>query len=88
MVVSLEGGGREEGLGCERGLRDPEDQRLPRRLLLLLLLDLLSVLAVEHDLVDELARQQIGVACALDTDLLQHLADDQLDVLVVDVDAL
>src|SRR5579862_9991960 len=34
----LEGGGREERLGCERGLRDAEDQRLEGRTLLLLLL--------------------------------------------------
>src|SRR6266487_1105079 len=33
----LEGGRREEGLGRERRLRDPENQRLPRCLLLLLL---------------------------------------------------
>ena len=32
--------------------------------------------------------QQLGVAGALDAHLLQHLADDQLDVLVVDLDAL
>ena len=32
--------------------------------------------------------QQLGLAGALDAHLLQHLADDQLDVLVVDLDAL
>src|SRR5438067_1909581 len=53
----LEGGRREERLGRERSLRDPEDQRLEGRLLLLLLLHA-GVLAVEHDLVAELARQQ------------------------------
>ena len=47
-----------------------------------------DVLALEHDPVDELARQQLGLAGALDAHLLQHLADDQLDVLVVDLDAL
>ena len=36
----------------------------------------------------ELARQQAGRALRLDPHLLQHLAGDQLDVLVVDVDAL
>ena len=46
------------------------------------------VLALEHDPVDELAREQLGLARALDPHLLQHLADDQLDVLVVDLDAL
>src|SRR6266566_1024319 len=83
----LERGGRKEGLGGERCLCDPEDQRLERRLVLLLLLDA-CVLAVEHRLVDELAGQQIGLARVLDAHLLQHLADDQLDVLVVDLDAL
>ena len=39
-------------------------------------------------LVDQLAGQELGVAGVLDADLLQHLPDDQLDVLVVDVDAL
>ena len=43
---------------------------------------------LEHRLVDELAREQRRVAGALDPHLLQHLPDDQLDVLVVDVDAL
>ena len=38
--------------------------------------------------VDELARQQVGVALLIDPDLLHHLAHDQLDVLVVDVHAL
>ena len=38
--------------------------------------------------VDELAGQQLGVALLVDADLLHHLAHDQLDVLVVDVDAL
>ena len=38
--------------------------------------------------VDELARQQVGVALLVDPHLLHHLAHDQLDVLVVDVDAL
>ena len=33
-------------------------------------------------------RAAVGVARVLDADLLQHLPDDQLDVLVVDVDAL
>ena len=38
--------------------------------------------------VDELARQQVGVALLVDPHLLHHLAHDQLDVLVVDVHAL
>ena len=38
--------------------------------------------------VDLLALQQLGFAGVVDLDLLQHLANDHLDVLVVDVDAL
>src|ERR687887_1208348 len=77
----------EERLGREGRLRDPEDQRLEGRLLLLLLLHA-RVLAVKHDLVDELAGEKLGVAGVLDAHLLEHLPHDQLDVLVVDVDAL
>src|ERR671937_1069754 len=83
----LERGRREERLRRELGLRDPEDQRLEGRLLLLLLLDA-RVLAIEHDLVDELPGQELGFAGVLDPPLLEHLTHDQLDVLVVDVDAL
>ena len=38
--------------------------------------------------VDELARQVLGLARVVDPHLLQHLAHDQLDVLVVDLHAL
>ena len=47
-----------------------------------------GVLALERDLVHELARKQLRVAGLAHPHLLQHLAHDQLDVLVVDVDAL
>src|SRR5262245_50466907 len=84
----LEGGGREEGLGGERRLGDPEDDLLgPRRRLRLLALELL-VDRVEDQAVLQLTRQQLGRALGLHPHLLQHLANDQLDVLVVDVDAL
>src|SRR6266545_3817462 len=83
----LEGGRRQEGLGRERRLRDAEDERLERRLLALRLLHA-EVLALEHDLVHELAGQELRRARVVDPDLLQHLPADQLDVLVVDVDAL
>src|SRR4051794_31003568 len=56
----LEGGGGEERLGRQRGLGDAEDQRLVRRLLALGLADAL-VLALEDELVDQLAGQQLGV---------------------------
>ena len=84
----LEGGRREEGLGGERRLGDPEDDLLgSRRRLRLLALDLL-VDRVEDQAVLQLTGQQLGRALRLHPHLLQHLANDQLDVLVVDVDAL
>src|SRR6266481_752184 len=43
---------------------------------------------VELDLVDLLALDQVGLTRIVDLDLLQHLANDDLDVLVVDRDAL
>ena len=42
----------------------------------------------ELGLVDLLAGQEVGVAGIDDIDLLQHLTDNHLDVLVVDADAL
>ena len=50
--------------------------------------DRLLVLLVELDLVDLLALQERGAAGLGDLPLLQHLADDHLDVLVVDLHAL
>ena len=43
---------------------------------------------LEVQAVDELGRQLLAVARLVDPDLLEHLADDDLDVLVVDRDAL
>src|SRR6266699_3448698 len=43
---------------------------------------------VELDAVDLLALDQLGLARFVDFDLLQHLANDHFDVLVVDIDAL
>src|SRR3712207_8866611 len=48
-----------------------------------LAVDLVHLLAI-----DLFARQQRGVAAVGDLDLLQHLANDHLDVLVVDLHAL
>ena len=54
-----------------------------------LLAFLISALRAQQLLaVHELARQVVGVALLVDPHLLEHLAHDQLDVLVVDVDAL
>ena len=51
------------------------------------LLDAL-VLVLELELVDLLAPEELGVARFGDADLAEHLADDDLDVLVVDRHAL
>ena len=48
----------------------------------------LGVLGLEVRLVEVIALDQAGVAGLEDFDLLQHLADDRLDVLVVDRHAL
>ena len=47
-----------------------------------------SLIALEDQAVLQLTGQQLGRALGLHPHLLQHLAHDQLDVLVVDVDAL
>ena len=46
------------------------------------------VLALEDVLLDLLVDQEVRVAHVLDADAAQHLANDDLDVLVVDADAL
>ena len=48
----------------------------------------LAVLVLELEAVDQLARQQLGVARLVDPQLAQHLARNHFDVLVVDADAL
>jgi hypothetical protein len=83
----LERGGREERVGRERGLGDAEDDLGVLGLLVLLLLDP-GVLTQELVTVDQLPREVARRAALLDPDLLHHLPDDDLDVLVVDVDAL
>src|SRR6185436_595731 len=83
----LEGGGRDEAPGLQRGLGDAEQHRLGRGWALALLL-VGQILLVELDLVDLLALEELRLAGVLDLDLLQHLADDDLDVLVVDGHAL
>ncbi len=83
----LEGGRREERVGVQRCLGDAEDDVLELRRLAAGLGDLLGR-PRELEAIDELSRQVLGVALLVDPDLLEHLAHDQLDVLVVDVDAL
>src|SRR4051794_9888809 len=83
----LEGGRRQERVRRQRRLRDAEDDLLGLGALLALrdhgVVDLPVLVAV-----DELPGQEVRVALLVDPDLLEHLAHDQLDVLVVDVDAL
>ena len=83
----LEGRGRDEGVGFERGLRDAEERGLRFRR---------TTAFVHHLLVDLqegltrdlLAPEEVRIARIGDADLAEHLADDDLDVLVVDFHAL
>src|SRR3954452_8483896 len=83
----LEGGRGEERRGVERRLGHAEQHGLRRRRLAALGQDLVVGL-LEIEAVDQLGRQLLQVARLVDPDLLEHLADDDLDVLVVDRDAL
>jgi len=83
----LEGRGGEERGGRERGLRDAEEHGL-RGGGLAAGRDGARVDLLELEAVEELHRQELGVTGLLDADLAEHLADDDLDVLVVDGDAL
>src|ERR1017187_2269036 len=83
----LERGGREEALRLERGLGDPEEDGLGFRRLAARLLDP-AVVGKEGRAVHLLAPEVLAVARVGDPDFAQHLADDDLDVLVVDGDAL
>src|SRR3954452_594646 len=83
----LEGGGREERRRVERRLGHAQQDGLRRGGLAALGQDLVVGL-LEVEAVDELRRQLLEVARLVDPDLLEHLADDDLDVLVVDGDAL
>ena len=72
---------------CSYALVMPSSTGVPVGGLLALFLGL-GVEHVELDLVDLLARDHVGLALVGDLDLLQHLTDDHLDVLVVDQHAL
>src|SRR5215470_9822554 len=78
---------RDEAVGRERRLRDAEQNGLRRGRALALRQHTL-VLLLEHELVDQLADHELGVADLLDAHAPQHLAHDDLDVLVVDGHAL
>src|SRR5213594_2543985 len=83
----LERGRRDERVGRQRGLGDPEQQRPAGRGLPGLAEDPL-ILGLEAELVHLLVHDELGVAHLLHLHPAHHLADDRLDVLVVDVDAL
>ena len=72
---------------CSEALVMPSRTGVPERRTLALLLDL-DVDLVDLDAVELFALDEIGVARIGDLDLLQHLANDHLDVLVVDHHAL
>src|SRR6185437_12682628 len=83
----LEGGRGDEGLRREGRLGDAEQHRLQGRQLLAVLLR--AIVDVERARpVELLAAQESGLARRLHLGLAQHLADDHLDVLVVDLHAL
>src|SRR5690348_6795014 len=83
----LEGGGGDEGFGGKRGLGDAQQQR-PAGSRLATLHDGALVLFAEAELVHLLLQQELGVAHVFHFDPAHHLAHDDLDVLVADVDAL
>src|SRR5262249_40574018 len=78
---------RNERTRLQTGLGNAEQNRMPGCALLTLGLGT-RVYLVQLDLVDLLALQQLGFTGVVDLNLLQHLADDHLDVLVVDIDTL
>src|SRR6266849_6160794 len=79
----LEGGGAEEALGFERGFGDAQQHRLGLRRLAAHFVHAL-VFVVEFDFVDLLASEEGGGPRLGNAHLAQHLAHDDLDVLVVD----
>ena len=94
----LEGSGGQEGVRSQRRFGDPHQQLcahcLPQRFAVLP--DLSRLIAavdlgvgiVQLQNVYHRAVQKLGVAGVLQADLAHHLADDDLDMLVVDVHAL
>src|SRR5215203_2130523 len=83
----LEGGRREEAVGGERGLGYAHQDRVVGSLIAFLFLDA-GVLGEHRKAVGDLLGEQRGIARVVHYYLAQHLAYDDLDVLVVDVHAL
>src|SRR6476661_10874846 len=79
----LEGRGRQPRLGRQRGLGDPHELGTTGSRTATLGHDA-TVLVLEATTLGELAGQQVGVAGLDDRHATQHLAHDDLDVLVVD----
>src|SRR6185437_5415505 len=78
---------RDERTRLQRSLGDAEQNGVTARRLLSCF-NSACIDLVELDLVELLALQQLGLAGLVDLNLLQHLANDHLDVLVVDLHAL
>ena len=83
----LEGRSAKEALGLQRSLRDTEQDGLGLGRLATQLLDA-RVLVFEFQLIHLLAPKEPSVARLGDAHFAQHLADDDLDMLVVDGHAL
>src|SRR5215204_3914667 len=83
----LERGRREEAVGGERGLRYAHQDRVVGGWAAFLLLDA-CVLGQDSKAVGDLLGEQLRVAGVVHDHLAEHLAYDDLDVLVVDVHAL
>ncbi len=82
----LEGRGRDEGRGLQRGLGDAEQDRLAvGRLLALFNQLIVDIFQFDPSTLSHDVGRVTGIG---DFDLLQHLANDHLDVLVVDDNAL
>src|SRR5262249_53574027 len=77
----------DERLGREARLRDAEEERLRDRRAATALDDAL-VLPLEDVLLDLLVDEEVRVTHVLDANAAHHLTNDDLDVLVVDGDAL
>ena len=76
-----------KGAGLQAGLGDTLEHRIAGRRLAAVV-DRPTVQLLELLAIDLLAHQESGIAGGGDLDLLQHLANDHLDVLVVDLHAL
>src|SRR6056297_1899314 len=83
----LERGGRDERLGRQRGLGDAQKDTLEYRRTQSVAVELPVFLDHVYR-VELLALQELAVARVENFDLAQHLPDDDLDVLVVDLHAL